>query len=88
MKHKSILLTICFAFFALFLSAQEQRKEVTWQQIEGVNVPIPPQTHPRLYLRSSDIPALKERLKSPQVQQTLDILKQLAKERTAAEEAA
>ena len=73
MRNRFILLLLSFTL-ALpgLLPAQELRKEVTWQNMDGVNVPIPPQTHPRLYLRESDIPDLKERLKTPQAQQTQD----------------
>ena len=75
MKHKSIFFSLSLIFSSFCLSAQELPKEVVWQEIEGVNVPIPPQTHPRLYVRSSDLPALKERLKTPQAQQTLSLMK-------------
>ena len=88
MKHKSIFFSLSLIFSSFCLSAQELPKEVVWQEIEGVNVPIPPQTHPRLYVRSSDLPALKERLKTPQAQQTLSLMKELSKDRTPAEEAA
>ena len=88
MKHKSIFFSISLIFSSFCLSAQELPKEVVWQEVEGVNVPIPPQTHPRLYVRSSDLPALKERLKTPQAQQTLSLMKELSKDRTPAEEAA
>ena len=88
MKHKSIFFLLSLIFSSFCLSAQELPKEVVWQEIEGVNVPIPPQTHPRLYVRSSDLPALKERLKTPQAQQTLSLMKELSKDRTPAEEAA
>lgn len=88
MKHKSIFFSISLIFSSFCLSAQELPKEVVWQEVEGVNVPVPPQTHPRLYVRSSDLPALKERLKTPQAQQTLSLMKELSKDRTPAEEAA
>ena len=88
MKHKSIFFSLSLIFSSFCLSAQELPKEVVWQEVEGVNVPIPPQTHPRLYVRSSDLPALKERLKTPQAQQTLSLMKELSKDRTPAEEAA
>lgn len=85
-------LIISFISFILTLpcclSAQEIRKEVTWQELDGVTVPIPPQTHPRLYLRAADIPNLKERLKTPQAQQTIAALKAMGKDRTPEEEAA
>mgnify|MGYP001524452376 CR=1 FL=1 len=88
MKHKSIFFSISLVFSSFCLSAQELPKEVVWQEVEGVNVPVPPQTHPRLYVRSSDLPALKERMKTPQAQQTLSLMKELSKDRTPAEEAA
>ena len=89
MKNRFILLLLSFTLaLPSLLSAQELRKEVTWQDMDGVTVPIPPQTHPRLYLRASDIPALKERLKTPQAQKTLAALKEISKDRTPEEEAA
>ena len=90
MKLKPILLlavTFSLACHAVRLAAQEQRKEVVWQEMDGVTVPIPPQTHPRLYLRPNDIPELKERVKTPQAQKLIDKLRTLGKDRTAAEEA-
>ena len=84
MKHKSIFFSISLVFSSFCLSAQELPKEVVWQEVEGVNVPVPPQTHPRLYVRSSDLPALKERMKTPQAQQTLSLMKELSKDRTPA----
>ena len=89
MKNRLTILTLFLIFIASFrLSAQELRKEVTWQEIDGVTVPIPPQVHPRLYLRSADVPALKERLKTPQAQKTLAAIKALGRDRTPEEEAA
>ena len=88
MKHKSIFFSISLILSSFSLSAQELPKEVVWQKVEGVNVPIPPQTHPRLYVRSSDLPVLKERMKTPQAQQTLSLMKELGKDRTPDEEAA
>ena len=88
MKHKSIFFSISLIFSSFCFSAQELPKEVVWQEVEGDNVPIPPQTHPRLYVRSSDLPALKERLKIPQAQQNTLSYEKLSKDRTPAEEAA
>ena len=85
MKHKSIFFSISLILSSFSLSSQELPKE---QKVEGVNVPIPPQTHPRLYVRSSDLPVLKERMKTPQAQQTLSLMKELGKDRTPDEEAA
>ena len=40
MKHKSIFFSISLIFSSFCLSAQELPKEVVWQEVEGVNVPI------------------------------------------------
>lgn len=43
MKHKSIFFSISLILSSFSLSSQELPKEVVWQKVEGVNVPIPPQ---------------------------------------------
>lgn len=52
------------------LSAQT-RSTVEWRNVNGVEIPVPPSVHPRLYLRSSDIPELKERIKHPEIVTTI-----------------
>lgn len=42
MKHKSIFFSISLILSSFSLSSQELPKEVVWQKVEGVNVPIPP----------------------------------------------
>ena len=39
--------------------------DITWETHGGVSIPIPPPTHPRLYVRDSHIPDLKDRLEDP-----------------------
>ncbi len=88
MKGKIILASIaCMALSIFSLPAQELRKEATWQEVDGVTVPIPPQAHPRLYLQACDIPELKERIQMPQAQKLIGQLTKLGKDRTPAEEA-
>lgn len=66
-------------FFALCLlcantgSAAEPPKE-QWKEFDGVTIPVPPREHPRLYVRSKDIPELRARLKDPALQ---DVWKEL-----------
>ena len=55
--------------------------------MEGVTVPIPPQVHPRLYVRSADLPDLKKRMEHPHVKEVLATLNKLGKDRTPEEEA-
>ena len=54
----------------------------------SVTIPDPPKGHPRLYLGSKDIPALKARIESPQGQKIMRALAKLGEDRTPAEEAA
>ena len=68
------------------LSAQT-RNTVEWRNVNGVEIPVPPSVHPRLYLRSSDIPGLKERIKHPEIVTTIKKMERLSKERTPEEEA-
>lgn len=62
--HLSILL-----FFVLIFpskSIAQPRADVVWQEVDGVNMPIPPAgVHPRLYLRSEEIPEIKNRINDP-----------------------
>ena len=88
MKHTFILLTLCICSFFNNIYSQELSKEVTWCNMDGVSVPIPPKTHPRLYIRPNEISELKERLQTPEAQQTIAVLKELSKPRTAIEEKA
>ena len=80
-------LLILFSFCVLTTMSAQKSSEVTWQKMGDVTVPIPPKTHPRLYLRSSDIPELQERLKHPEIQKTISSIKKLGKDRTPEEEA-
>ena len=54
---------------------------MTWKKMEDVTVPIPPQVHPRLYVRSADLPDLKKRMNHPHVKEVLAALNKLGKDR-------
>lgn len=86
MKKCILLVTNLLLIFCLGANAQK-RNEVTWEKIDDVTVPIPPQVHPRLYLRSADIPELKKRMENPQVKKSIATLRKLGVDRTAEEEA-
>ena len=68
------------------LSAQT-RSTVEWRNVNGVEIPVPPSVHPRLYLRSSDIPELKERIKHPEIVKTINKRERLSKIRTPEDDA-
>lgn len=87
MKRRSIIMLLSFHFFlGTGLSAQT-KSTVEWREVNGVEIPVPPSEHPRLYLRSSDIPELKQRLKNPEIVKTIKKMEKLSKNRTPEEEA-
>jgi heparin/heparan-sulfate lyase len=57
---------ILFLLF-LSLSGYSQVKDCEWENVDGVEIPIPPSEHPRLYLRSHHVPDLKKRLNDPEL---------------------
>ena len=68
-------------------AVERQEKEVVWTQMGQVSVPLPPKEHPRLYIRSGEIPALKEKMATEQGRKILGQIRKAAIPRTPAEEA-
>ena len=87
MKKIAFAVLACLSLGTVMLSPVRAADKVEWKKVNGVEVPIPPSVHPRLYLRSSDIPELRERLKNPEIQKTIAKIKKLAVDRTPEEEA-
>ena len=58
---------------------QNNQNELEWYKVDGVSIPIPPQEHPRLYLRSKDIPDLKLRMSDPILEEVWQELIKLGK---------
>lgn len=52
----------------------------------SAGMPVPPHHHPRLYLDSSDVPALRQRMNSARGAEIISKMQSLAAERTAEEE--
>ena len=87
MKKIVFAVLACLSLGTVMLSPVRAADKVEWKKVNGVEVPIPPSVHPRLYLRSSDIPELRERLKNPEIQKTIAKIKKLGVDRTPEEEA-
>lgn len=87
MKKIVFAVLACLSLGTVMLSPVRAADKVEWKKVNGVEIPIPPSVHPRLYLRSSDIPELRERLKNPEIQKTIAKIKKLAVDRTPEEEA-
>lgn len=87
MKTRKLFVAIALLFLVVPTLSAQGKGEVTWQKLDGVLVPVPPQSHPRLYVRSSHLSELKERMKAPQAKKTVAALQKLSKDRTPEEEA-
>jgi len=61
MKYLLILATALISLSAFSAT----RSDVEWREVDGVSIPIPPKVHPRLFLRSEDIPDIKNRMHDP-----------------------
>lgn len=84
---------IAVAVFAVMLSlaamAQERHQtDVVWAEMDGVTVPLPPKEHPRVFVRSWEIPALKERMAHEAGRKIISKLKKASVPRTPQEDAA
>lgn len=87
MKKIVFAVLACLSLGTVILSPVRAADKVEWKKVNGVEIPIPPTVHPRLYLRSSDIPELRERLKNPEIKKTIAKIQKLGVDRTPEEEA-
>ena len=70
-------------------SAQERdQKKAVWVEMDGVTVPLPPKEHPRVFVRSEEIPALRAKMQTKDGKKILRKLTEASQPRTAEEEAA
>ena len=85
---KRFLIIAVIVQLSCVLHAQERKQtEVVWMDMDGISVPLPPIEHPRLFVRSNDIPALKEKILHSEGQKILRQLHNASVPRTAEEEA-
>lgn len=59
------------------VNAQPQ-KEIVWETFNEVSIPVPPGEHPRVFLRTRDIPDLKRRVEHPVLKPVWEEMQQLA----------
>lgn len=83
MKKLILILLICFETIPFLGFAQ--KVNVEWQTVDGVNLPIPPKEHPRLYLRKQHIPDLKSRMNNPDLKEVWDTILEMRRERSPSE---
>lgn len=87
MKTRNLFVAITLLLVSAHTLCAQGKEEVVWKTVEGVSVPVPPSSHPRLYVRSAHLPELKQRMNTPQVKEALAALQKLSKDRTPEEEA-
>ena len=71
MKTRLFLMLVCSVLILQQKTSAQERLQVTWEEVNGVTIPIPPDVHPRLYIQEKDIPELKARLENPQIKKTI-----------------
>ena len=73
---------------SISLSAyQRDIKKAVWVEMDGVTVPLPPMEHPRVFVRSEEIPALRAKMQTKDGKKILRKLTTASQPRTAEEEA-
>ena len=88
MKKRIVVSMMCLSLLAHVNISAQSSEMIEWKAVNGVSIPVPPAgVHPRLYLRLSDIPTIKERMKHPEVKSVINKLTKLGKDRTPEEEA-
>ena len=86
---RKLMTLVATAAIGIACVAQErEQKSVVWVEMDGVTVPLPPKEHPRVFVRSEEIPALKVKMEHPDGKMILKQLKKAAVPRTPEEEAA
>ena len=89
MMIKKITITAVALLVSLAAMAQERHQtDVVWADMDGVTVPLPPKEHPRVFVRSWEIPALKERMAHEAGRKIISKLKKASVPRTPQEDAA
>ena len=82
-----IMLAAAVLISAVTFAQERKQNEVVWKEMNGVTVPLPPTEHPRLFVRSWEIPALKGKMEHAEGKNILKKLRKASVPRTAEEEA-
>lgn len=82
------LLAVTMIVSVAALAQERDQKKVVWVEMDGVSVPLPPKEHPRVFVRSEEIPALKVKMQTKAGKKILRKLSEAAVPRTPEEDAA
>jgi heparin/heparan-sulfate lyase len=84
-SSRAILLALLSSFILLSGLFPNQHTGTTWKEFNGVNIPVPPAVHPRLYLRREHVADLANRINDPDLARVWSDLQKMKEDRTAAE---
>lgn len=82
------LLAVAMIVSVAALAQERDQKKAVWVKMDGVSVPLPPKEHPRVFVRSEEIPALKVKMQTKAGKKILRKLSEAAVPRTPEEDAA
>lgn len=86
MKNLGLYFFLALFFFLLPNKiCPERQEDVLWKDVNGVLLPIPPNVHPRLYVRTENIPELTSRMSDPVLVKVWGELQAMQKDRTPEE---
>ena len=88
-KHLIKLSVLVITLIITVVSSAQERdqKKVVWVEQNGVTIPLPPKEHPRVFVRTEEIPALKAKMQTKDGKKILRKLTEASKPRTPEEEA-
>lgn len=87
--HKLAVVALVLLASMTVVAAQERdQKKAVWVDMDGVSVPLPPKEHPRVFVRTEEIPALKLKMQTKPGKKILRKLAEASVPRTAQEDAA
>lgn len=87
MMKKLLSILLASALSLSLAIAHKGPNDAQWKEVDGVTIPIPPSVHPRLYLRSSDVPELRKKMETAEGKKIIGKLEKAAVPRTPEEEA-
>ena len=85
---KSALILVAVLLSIVAAGQERDQKNVVWVEMDGVTVPLPPKEHPRVFVRSEEIPALKAKMQTEDGKSIIKKLQKASIPRTPEEDAA
>ncbi len=85
LKNRLLAIVVLLSIYCPISCLGQVKADVVWRKVNGVNMPIPPKVHPRLCLRSEDIPDVKNRMSDPELKKVWSELQKMREDWKAEE---